>query len=399
VEEILVGDAPADRMEPGTEGALVLRETPFYAEQGGQVGDAGEVRGPGGALFRVRDTRKVEGFHLHLGALEGGPLSRGDRVRAAVDRERRDAVRRNHTATHLLHRVLRDLLGEEARQAGSLVAPDYLRFDFSFPRGLTPEERERIEAEVNRRVYENHPVATRVLDLEAARATGAVSMFGEKYGTRVRVLEAGDSREFCGGTHCRSTGDVGPFRVLSERSIGSGVRRIEAVTGARAVRETLGDRRRLLALEAEVERLKKEAGRKETGKKRAGASVVGLWNWDHMVEHRLVKRQGQLEYVIRRETGWPEDSLLSQADRVKNAGTGPKAGLILSEGEGTVSLVAAGNPDAVRIGYDAASAVLTAAKALGGGGGGRPDLARGKGKDPARIPEAVAAFEAYLGGL
>ena len=393
VAEILVGEKPVDRMEPGQEGAVVLRETPFYAEQGGQVGDAGEIRGPVGAVFRVKETKKVEGFHLHFGTLESAPMERGDQVKAAVDRARRDAVRRNHTATHLLHRVLRSLLGEEAAQAGSLVAPDYLRFDFRFPRALTPEERERVEAEVNRRICENHPVETRVYDAQAARATGAVSMFGEKYGTRVRVLTAGDSREFCGGTHCRATGDIGSFRIQSEKSIGSGIRRIEAVTGERAVREFQEDRRRVQEMAAEVDRLRKEAAK---ASKRPGPAAPAA-TVDPLAAPR--RRAGPIEFVVLEAEDLPEPALLGAGDRVKADAGSPVAALVASRSAEGVALVAAGNPAAVKAGFRAGAAVKAAAEAVGGGGGGRPDLARGKGKDASRLPEAVAAFERYLAGL
>jgi alanyl-tRNA synthetase len=341
----------------------------------------------------VRDTQKVESFHPHLGTLEGGPLKVGDATTAAVDRLRRDAVRRNHTATHLLHRVLKEVLGEDARQAGSLVAPDYLRFDFTWPKALTAEERERIEAEVNRRVYENHAVRTRVHTLEEARATGAVSMFGEKYGSRVRVLTAGDSKEFCGGTHCHATGDIGSFRITAEKSIGSGLRRIEAVTGERAVREFQDDRRRLQELAAEVERLKKEAS-KAAKRVAAPAATADL---DPMRAPR--KRAGPLEFAVLETEGAPDGVLLGAGDRVKADAGGPFAILVCSRAGDAVALLAAGNPAAVKSGFAAGAAVGAAAKALGGGGGGRPDLARGKGSDPSRIPAALQAFESYLASL
>jgi alanyl-tRNA synthetase len=343
----------------------------------------------------VRDTRKVEGFHLHLGTLEGGPLAVGDAVEARVDAARRDSVRRNHTATHLLHQVLRTLLGPEARQAGSLVAPDYLRFDFQFPRALTPEERERVEVEVNRRVFANAPVETRVHDLEAAKATGAVSMFGEKYGDRVRVLTAGDSREFCGGTHCRATGDVGPFRVLAEKSIGSGVRRIEAVTGERAVRESLEERRRAAALSEEVERLRKEVAK--AGRKAAASPAGPAVALDPLGAPR--RTAGGIAFAFLEAEEAPEAALLGAGDRVKGDGGAPLAVLVASRSADSVALVAAGNPAALAAGFHAGNAVGAAAKALGGGGGGRPDLARGKGRDAAALPAAVAAFEALLASL
>ena len=394
IVEILRGDAPAEALAAGEEGVLVLRETPFYAEQGGQVGDAGVIRSPEG-LFRVRDTRKVESFHLHVGILESGTLRRGDPVDAAVDGERRDAIRRNHTATHLLHRVLREILGDEARQAGSLVAPEHLRFDVSFPRGFAPEERERIEGEVNRRILENHPVETRVQDIESARATGAVSMFGEKYGDRVRVLTAGDSREFCGGTHCRATGDIGSFRILSEKSIGSGIRRIEAVTGARAVALFQEERRRVAALEEEVERLRKELQKSE--KRAATAVAAPARSLDPLAAER--RTAGPFALVVLDGTGAADGELLAAGDRVKADGGPPLVLLVHAASPEGVALVAAGNPAAGGHGFKARPALGVAAKALGGGGGGRPDLARGKGKDPGRIPEAVEALKAHLAGL
>jgi len=386
VVEILKGNQPADELRESEEGAVLLRATPFYAEQGGQVGDTGTIETAGG-LFRVRDTQKVETFHLHLGSVERGALRLGEEGHALVDGARRDAVRRNHTGTHLLHRVLKQVLGEEARQAGSLVAPDSLRFDFTWPRALTPEERERVEVEVNRRIRENHAVMTRVYTLDEARATGAVSMFGEKYGSRVRVLTAGDSREFCGGTHCRATGDIEEFRIVSEKSIGSGVRRIEAVTGAGAA-AALEQERRLAGAREEEERRRREAARTARKAATRGSSESP----DPLAAER--RTAGRLAFVALEGGG--EEALLAAADRVKADGGAALAALLLARSEEGVSLVAAGNPAAVKAGFKAGAAVAAAAKALGGGGGGRPDLARGKGKDPARIPEAVAAFEEYL---
>jgi alanyl-tRNA synthetase len=400
IVELLQGERPADALAAGDEGAVVLRATPFYAEQGGQVGDAGELRTPTG-VFRVRDTRRVEGWHLHLGSVASGRIAAGQRAEARVDGERRDAVRRNHTATHLLHRVLKAVLGEEARQAGSLVAPDYLRFDFSFPRGLSPEERERIEDEVNRRVYANHPVRTAVHDVEAARATGAVSMFGEKYGDRVRVLSAGDSKEFCGGTHCRATGDIGSLRIVSERSVGSGVRRIEAVTGARAVAGFQEERRRAAALEEEVERLKKELAR---AVKRAaaapaaapGVAKAGAAPVDPLAAPR--REGGKVPFVVVVLEGADDAALTAAAVRVKGDGGPPLAALVVLPSASGISLAAAANPAAVAAGFAAGPAVQAAAKAVGGGGGGRADFARGKGKDGGGADAAAAAFEAFLRG-
>jgi alanyl-tRNA synthetase len=286
--------------------------------------------------------------------------------------------------------VLKLVLGEDARQAGSLVAPDRLRFDFTWPRALTPEERERVEAEVNRRIREDHPLVTRVFDPAAAKATGAVSMFGEKYGDRIRVLTAGDSMEYCGGTHCRRTGDIEEFRIATERSIGSGVRRIEAVTGREAVRALEEERRRAEAA-SEVERQKREAAK--AAKRMAGQYA------DQGVDILLGKRNKgkSVEYMAVEVKS--SASLLPQADRVKGQVGVALAVLLYVSTKDGVDLVAVGNQAAVKAGFNAGSTVSDIAKLLGGGGGGRPDLARGKGKDAARLPEAVKAFEGYLAGL
>ena len=236
---------------------------------------------------------------------------------------------------------------------------------------------------------------TQVHDIEAARGTGAVSMFGEKYGDRVRVLTAGDSKEFCGGTHCRATGDIGSFRILSEKSIGSGVRRIEAVTGERAVREFQEDRRKLAAAVEEAERLRKEAGK--AAKKAEGAAAPPTVNLDPLVAVRGTA--GRVRFAFVETANAPDSAILGAGDRVKADGGEPLAALIASKESDGVALVAAGNPAAIQAGFKAGDAVGAAAKAIGGGGGGRPDLARGKGADPARLGEAVAAFEAYLAAL
>jgi len=401
VAEILRGETPADRIAEEEEGTLLLRETPFYAEQGGQVGDAGEIRGPGGALFLVRDTQRVEGFHLHVGRMERGSLGLGDPVEAAVDRARRDAIRRNHTGTHLLHRVLKAVLGEDAKQAGALVAPDRLRFDFTWPRALTPGERRRVEDEVNRRIAEDHAVETRVHDPASAKATGAVSMFGEKYGDRIRVLTAGDSREFCGGTHCRRTSDIESFRLVSEKSIGSGVRRIEALTGREAVRAFDEEQGR----QAEAERWRAEEARL----RKQVVQVEGISSGEAFGAPTLVqvpdllavprRSAGPIEFAAVPVAHGTEEILLRSADRVKDASGPAYAVFLYGTGQDGVPIVAVGNPAAVRAGFKAGAAVQAAAKALGGGGGGRPDLARGKGKDAGKIPDAVEAFATYVRGI
>src|SRR5690606_22931778 len=216
--------------------AVVLERTPFYAESGGQVGDSGVLENSG-ARFEVEDTRKhPTGTYLHVGRLVHGRLSVGDTVVARVDEARRQKIRLNHSATHLLHAALKRVLGKHVMQKGSLVHPDYLRFDFSHSQPVTPEELRRIEQLVNEQIRANHEAETRVMPLEQAKASGAVALFGEKYEDQVRVLRLSDfSVELCGGTHVRRTGDIGLFKIVSESGIAAGVRRIEAYTGSRAI--------------------------------------------------------------------------------------------------------------------------------------------------------------------
>ena len=224
-----------DEAHEGDEAEIVLDQTPFYAESGGQVGDKGELLGEA-AKFAVSDTAKpVEGIFVHKGTVKKGSFKTGDAVLAKVEAEDRlDAVR-HHTATHILHATLRSVLGEHVKQSGSLVAPDRLRFDFTHYTALTEREKERVEQLVNERIIENHPVETTVMDVDQAIATGAMALFDEKYGDKVRVVNVRDvSRELCGGTHAKASGDIGLFKIVSEVGIAAGVRRIEALAGRRA---------------------------------------------------------------------------------------------------------------------------------------------------------------------
>src|SRR5258706_13091284 len=230
--------ARVETLQPGESGEVVLARTPFYAEAGGQVGDTGLIvtekngTGSGGASFAVTDTQKVGSAIVHIGSLKGAALKVGDAVITRVDAERRAAIRLNHSATHLLHAALRQVLGTHVTQAGSLVAPDHLRFDFSHLAGIKDPELEHIESLVNEQVQANIVVSPAEMDLEAALQSGAMALFGEKYGDRVRVIRIGDfSTELCGGTHLGATGEIGLFKVVGQGAVASGVRRIEA--GAR----------------------------------------------------------------------------------------------------------------------------------------------------------------------
>ena len=243
VAALVVGGVEAARVQAGTAVAIVCNQTPFYGEGGGQVGDHGTIRSASGAVVGVSDTqRKVGDLIVHLGKVEEGTLSVGDEVTLEVDHDRRQATRGNHSVTHLLHGVLRRRLGEQVTQKGSMVGPERMRFDISYPHAIPPEELAAIEAEVNAQIRDNSPVETHLMDPQAAAEAGAMALFGEKYGDEVRVVMMGSratgrpfSTELCGGTHVRRTGDIGLFKIVSESAVGAGIRRIEAVTGGAAV--------------------------------------------------------------------------------------------------------------------------------------------------------------------
>src|SRR5690606_26981261 len=245
VVAILKDGRPVQRIEAGEEAAILLDETPFYAESGGQVGDTGALTREG-IRFDVADTRKLAGqFHAHIGLLSEGELAVGDTVQAAIDAQRRGSTILNHSATHLLHGALRGLLGTHVAQKGSLVAPDRLRFDFSHFQPVGADELAEIERLVNREVRANHPVVVREMGMQEAMDAGAIALFGEKYGDRVRVVQMGESVELCGGTHVGRTGEIGLFKLVSEGGVSAGVRRVEALTGQAALDHVAAGERRL----------------------------------------------------------------------------------------------------------------------------------------------------------
>ncbi len=376
---------------------LVLDRTPFYAESGGQVGDRGRLIG-NGFVVDVADTRKSEGFHLHEGRVASGTVAPGAKVVAEVDGDARAATRRNHTATHLLHEALRRVLGEHVRQEGSLVAPDRLRFDFRHEGALRPEEIERIETLVDEWILANDPVDTDVMDLDAAKASGAMALFGEKYDSQVRVVGVrSGSRELCGGTHCSRTGDIGAMRIVLETSIAAGIRRIEAVTGhgaatvAREHQRTLRDVSQLLkarpeqlvervqALQDEVRALRKAI---EKGQRDAGAEAAR-----RLIDDAPVV--GGLKVQMTSLPGLDAKALKTVWSTLEAGGV--DVGVLIGEqGGGAPVLVAVGG-NALAAGLDARILLNATTNVLGGGGGGKPAMAQGQGKDRSRIAEALAA--------
>jgi alanyl-tRNA synthetase len=392
----------------GDDVALIVNQTPFYAEAGGQVGDTGVVFSAGGAEFAVRDTIKKAGdLHVHLGNVTRGVVKEGDAVELRVDGRRRRQLRANHSVTHLLHEALRQRLGEHVTQKGSLVAPDRLRFDFSHPRALTAEDILAIETEVNERIRANSAVQTRLLTPDRAVAEGALALFGEKYGDEVRVVAmggAGDedrpfSVELCGGTHVRRTGDIGLFKIVGETAIASGVRRIEALTGGAAE----------VFITGEEEVLRQAAAALRTSPAELPARIAGVVEERRRLERELAevrralanagpsrkpteKRIGEIPFDARVVDGVPGRELKSLADDLKHRiGSGVVA--IVSRADGKAALVVGVTPDLTSR-FDAVELVRLGAEALGGkGGGGRADLAQAGGPEAASAEEALVAVE------
>ncbi len=392
-----------DTLNEGEEGVVVLDQTPFYAESGGQIGDCGFLEGPG-VRFDVRDTTKVGGAWLHHGVVSKGSLSVGATINAEVDASVRTATGLNHSATHLLHAALRQVLGEHVQQKGSLVDSQRLRFDFSHFEAIKPEQLRELEEIVNREVRRNTPVQTEEMDIESAKAKGAMALFGEKYGDNVRVLTMGDgfSVELCGGIHANRTGDIGVFKIVSEGGVAAGVRRIEAVTGAAAfaylngAEEQLkeaaslvkGSRDNLLdklaavidrnrQLEKELDQLKAKAA------SAAGSDLAGS-----AVEIKGVKT------LSARIDGLDGKGLLALVDQLKNK-LGSAVILLGGVQDDKVVLVAGVTQDLTGK-LKAGDLMKQAAAAVGGKGGGRPDMAQGGGVDAAALDGALALIGPFV---
>lgn len=375
---------------------VVLDKTPFYGEKGGQVGDIGELVG-NGFRFEVVDTQVDGNFTLHRGHLRQGQLALGDKVTARVDQQRRQGIRRAHSATHLLHYALQKHLGQHAQQQGSKVDKDLLRFDFSNPNAVGPERLAAIEAEVNALVFEGQPIAWANMPLAEARSTGAMMLFGEKYPDIVRVVSMGAySKELCGGTHLESTGQIGLFKVLGEESVSAGIRRITALTGPAALEhirrneaalaraanllrvpaEEVPDRVEVLA--KEVRQLKKQIA---SGPRVEGTSVEKLL--DEAVELDGTK------IVVAEVPGGDPNSMRQLIDQLRRKASPLAVMLASRQEEGRVLLIAGLSRELTARKMDAVAWVRTVAKLVDGGGGGRPDLAQAGGKKADQLPEAL----------
>ncbi len=415
VAALIRDGAEVAALKKGESGAVLLNQTPFYGESGGQIGDTG-VMSSDGVRFRVIDTQKHAGdVFVHIGTVEEGTLQTGAALALDVDHARRGAIRQNHSATHLLHEALRQVLGDHVAQKGSLVAPDRLRFDFSHPKPMSSEEIERVEDIANKVVLQNAPVITRLMSRDDAIASGARALFGEKYGDAVRVVAMGEggntmgwSVELCGGTHVRRTGDIGLISVVSEGGVASGVRRIEAFTASTARHELNRFRKDVRALAAELkvpaaevtgraaavieDRKKLERELSEAKKKLAmGGGAAG----DGVDGVRIV---GDVKLMARAVAGIALKDLRSLADEgKKKVGSGVVA-IVGVTGDGKAGIVVGVTNDLL-LRYNAVDLVRKGAEALGGkGGGGRPDMAQAGGPDGSRAEAALAAIAAALGG-
>ncbi|MBM6775322.1 alanine--tRNA ligase [Olsenella profusa] len=408
---IVAGGASVERAAAGDEVEVVLDRTPFYAEMGGQVGDTGTLATAAGARLRVSDTTSRGSLYAHVAQVEEGTLAVGDEVTAAIDAGRRELIRRNHTATHLLDAALKKVLGEHVSQAGSLVAPDRLRFDFTHFEAVTADELARIEGMVNAEIFAAEPIVTRVMGLEEAKASGAVALFGEKYGDVVRVVSTGESdepfsRELCGGTHARNTADLGLFKIVSESSVGSNARRIEAVTSMGAI-EYLDER--LLVLDEAAHELK---CRPTEVAERIGDLRAQVKELDHKLKDALLGASsdkigqamdaavdaGAYKAVIARVDGLEAKELRGAWDTIREKSDGPVACLLVTvTPEGKVALLAGATDAAVAAGFSSGDLIRKVAGCVGGRGGGRPNMAQAGGTDPSGIEAALDAAREALG--
>lgn len=396
----------------GSEVEVVLDRTPFYAEMGGQVGDTGKLTAPG-LYVHVTDTKHRDGgLESHVGVVEEGTISVGDSVSATIDAGRRELIRRNHTATHLLDAALKKVLGDHVNQAGSLVAPDRMRFDFTHFEALTKDELDRIEGMVNAEIFAAKPVVTQIMSIEDAKAAGAVALFGEKYGDVVRVVSAGAedtpfSRELCGGTHARNTADLGLFKIISESSVGSNSRRIEAVTSMGAI-EYVDERLAQLdevaaalkvrpsAVADRVEQLQQDL---RTANHKLEAALTGAGSNQVAEALKSAVQLNGYSCVIAKLEGLSGKELRSAWDGIRDASDGQPVACVIASAtaDGKVSLLAGATDSAVAAGFSAGDIVKEIAELVGGRGGGKPAMAQAGGSNAAGIDAALETARTKLG--
>ncbi|OBQ13925.1 alanine--tRNA ligase [Anabaena sp. AL09] len=404
IEVLLVAGVSEEAAEAGTEVQIVLDKTPFYAESGGQIGDKGYISGDG-VLVRIEDVKKESDFFIHFGYVERGTIRIGDEITAQIDTACRRRAQANHTATHLLQAALKKVVDEGISQAGSLVSFDRLRFDFNCPRALTAEEVIQIEELVNSWISEAHPATIEEMPIAQAKAKGAVAMFGEKYGNQVRVIDfPGVSMELCGGTHVNNTAEIGVFKIISEAGVASGVRRIEAVSGAAVldylnvrdiVVKDLCDRfkvkpeeipDRITTLQTELRNNEKEI--------QSLKSQIAIVKSDSLLQTAEII--GEHKIIIAQMEDIDAESLKAAAERLlQKIGNGAVVLGSIPEA-GKVSIVAAFSPEVNKKGVQAGKFVGNIAKICGGGGGGKPNLAQAGGRDASKLPEALETAKSDL---
>ncbi|BCN92922.1 alanine--tRNA ligase [Thiomicrorhabdus immobilis] len=401
VMAIFVDGTSVDSIAEGTEAVVILGRTPFYAESGGQVGDTGSLT-EGMHSFHVNNCQKQGKTFLHMGVATAGTLSVGQVLTARIDVNGRRSSERNHSATHLLHAALRTVLGTHVQQKGSLVTPDRLRFDFSHFEPIKPEQLLEIEKLVNQNIMLNNPVGTNEMDIESAKEKGAMALFGEKYGDVVRVVDMGDfSVELCGGTHVCSTGQIGPFRLLSETGIASGVRRIEAVTGEGAWAAIYEDDKTLLNVAATV---KADKNQVETKVAQLVADHKELEKQFKQLQSKMASSQGDdlanqavkvgdVSILAAQLEGADVNTLRETLDKLKDK-LAPAA-IVLAAVDGDKVTLVAGVSKEVTGTFKAGELVNHVAQQVGGKGGGRPDMAQAGGKDPSKLAEALASVQVW----
>ena len=397
VTVLTTADALVDELKEGMEGTILVEETPFYATMGGQVADTGVIR-TANAEFVVEDTIKLQGTKIgHVGKMTKGSIKVGDTVTLAVDEARRNLIANNHSATHLMQKALRMVLGNHVEQAGSLVDPDKLRFDFTHFSPMTPEEITKVEEIVNQEIQNGLDVVTNEMTIDEAKKTGAMALFGEKYGDTVRVVQMGDfSSELCGGTHVKNTSNISAFKIVSESGVAAGVRRIEALTGAgliahfNQVEETLKEAaallkvspadvvKRIIALQEETKTLSKENDKLKAKIAKAAAGDVTSEAEDVNGIKVLVKALSGVDMNGMRDLGDEAKQKLGEA-----------VILYATENDGKVNLMATATEGAIKKGAHAGNLIKEVASLVGGGGGGRPNMAQAGGKNPAGIPDAL----------
>ena len=419
VMALVAGGKEVDSSKEGDDVSVVVNQTPFYGESGGQVGDTGTISGDGFNVTVTDTQKKADGLFVHIGKVTKGAVKVGAAVELKVAHGRRSAIRANHSATHLLHEALREILGTHVAQKGSLVSPDRLRFDISHNKAMSPEEIEQVENMANEIIVQNSPVTTRLMSVDDARAEGAMALFGEKYGDEVRVVSMGTalhgekanrpySIELCGGTHVRATGDIGLVRIVGEGPVAAGVRRLEALTGE-AARKYLDEQdRRLKAVAAalkvgpgevlaRVESLveeRKKLERELTDARKKLAMGSGAAKADDGATAEQVAGVGFLGKAV---SGIAPKDLKSLADEGKKQ-IGSGVVVLVGEADGKASVVVGVTEDVVSK-FSAVDIVRVASAALGGqGGGGRPDMAQAGGPDASKATEAIAAVKAAMAG-